>query len=187
MRLSLVVLFALASPLLSQSFASNFVIDKSKPFVYLVFDHIGTQKPHYKGDDPKRLFLRVVNNCNIPIRVVVDDANPGLGYLVNHEVLAWPDSSEILMLGNKDEEVRSYQTDRESALRHMPKGLSMELASLLPVMPGQSLLLNIPRSDVGQYWFIRIEFEFFVQPLPSGTGPSMYLTFTDAEIPFNKR
>ena len=181
------MLLLLFSPgLLAQNIKDSFLIDKSKPFAYLVFDHIATQKPQYQGDDPKRLFLRVVNNCNIPIRFQVSDANPGPGVIVEHDVLPWPDPSEMMILSSPDE-VRSYRKDRESALKHMPAEYSIHLGSLEQVQPGQSLLINMPRNHVSQYWFIRIGFEFFLEPLPKGTGPSMSLTFTDVEIPFSKR
>jgi hypothetical protein len=177
-----------ASPLLGQNFASNFVIDKSKPFAYVVFDHFEKQKPQYEGDDPKRLILRVVNNCNIPLRFMVADSNLGSGYLVEHGVMAAGDYSDIPEMPMSPEEARNYQRDRESALKHMPKGQWFHLGGgTLPLEPGKSILINIPRNHVSEYWFIRISFDFVLEPDPNGNRPSMYLTFTESDIPFNKR
>jgi len=61
---------------------SNFLIDPSKDFVYLKFDHVGDREPLSPEEPPNGLWLRLVNNCRIPIVVAVFDAgalNAGVG------------------------------------------------------------------------------------------------------------
>jgi hypothetical protein len=185
----LVFVFVFATPVFCQSLESSFVIDKSQPFAYIVFDHIAKQKPQYAGDDPKRLFLRVVNNCKIPIRFTVNNANPGPGYIVDHDVIPEPEPSEELSAVSL-RDFMDEQSLRKSALKQMPQGYSIHLGENQSVLPGQSLLINMPRNHVSQYWIVRVGFEFVLESIPTntkGTGPEMYLTFTEGQIPFSKR
>jgi hypothetical protein len=65
------LLLALTSSLggLARTTQENFVLDSSKPFVYLKFERIGPRKPVLKAEAPLGLWLRLVNNCRVPIQV----------------------------------------------------------------------------------------------------------------------
>jgi hypothetical protein len=49
---------------------SDFVIDSSKPYVYLELDHVGPREPLRGGEPTAGLWLRLKNNCKLPIVVV---------------------------------------------------------------------------------------------------------------------
>jgi len=49
---------------------STFVIDTSKPYVYLAIDHIGPRKPLRDGEIGLGIWLRLKNNSQIPIVVI---------------------------------------------------------------------------------------------------------------------
>jgi len=68
-----IMLLALASSGLAQMSPQQFVIDQSKPYVYLRFDHLGNREPAHGGESAKGLWLRLVNNCNLPIKISVFD------------------------------------------------------------------------------------------------------------------
>jgi len=50
--------------------ASDFLIDSSKPYVYLELDHVGPREPLREGEPTTGLWLRLKNNCKLPIVVV---------------------------------------------------------------------------------------------------------------------
>ena len=53
----------------------DFLIDPSKDYVYLEFDHLGSRE-RIGGDEVSQgLWIRLVNNCRVP--VVVAMFNPG--------------------------------------------------------------------------------------------------------------
>ena len=59
----------------------GFLIDPSKHYVYLKFDHVGDRHPLSRDEASKGLWLRLVNNCRIPIVVAIFNtgtADPGV-------------------------------------------------------------------------------------------------------------
>jgi hypothetical protein len=49
---------------------SDFLIDPSKPYVYLELDHVGPRRPLREGEPGTGLWLRLKNNCRLPIVVM---------------------------------------------------------------------------------------------------------------------
>lgn len=47
----------------------NFLVDPSKPYVYLEVDHIGPREPHNEKEPNTGIYLRLRNNCRLPIIV----------------------------------------------------------------------------------------------------------------------
>jgi hypothetical protein len=47
----------------------DFLIDPSKPYVYLETDHIGPRKPGNEHEPNTGIYLRLKNNCRLPIIV----------------------------------------------------------------------------------------------------------------------
>jgi hypothetical protein len=77
-QLRMILLFCLVTNLLAQDKgAQNFVLDQTKPYVYLKFDHIGPRKPLRTGESGTGLWLRVVNNCHLPIVFTSFSMPPG--------------------------------------------------------------------------------------------------------------
>jgi hypothetical protein len=57
--------------------AKGLRIDPSRPFVYLRFDHVGEGARVWDRDPATRIWLRLVNNCRLPIVVMGSDEVPG--------------------------------------------------------------------------------------------------------------
>src|ERR1700722_8227643 len=75
------VLLASAALVEAQKRTSSFVIDPSKPYVYLKFDHVGKRQPLSPHEPDKGLWIRLVNNCRLPITVATFDTettDPGI-------------------------------------------------------------------------------------------------------------
>jgi hypothetical protein len=45
------------------------LINSKRPFVYLIFDHIGPGVPEFDSEPPTRIWLRLVNNSSMRIKV----------------------------------------------------------------------------------------------------------------------
>jgi hypothetical protein len=62
----------------AKSFAegSQFLVDPSKPYVYLELDHVGPRKPLREGEPDIGIWLRLKNNCKLPIVVIALGATP---------------------------------------------------------------------------------------------------------------
>jgi hypothetical protein len=162
------IILVIASSGLAQVTPERFVIDESKPYVYLKFDHIGSREPANSEESTKGLWLRLVNNCNLPIKISVFDVgtrNAGVG--VNFEVVR-----------------RAGWIDPESAdHQKMPLGYSVDIGMTKRIPPKGDLLLSVPTETVAKDWYIRVRFDFDL-PAPKGRyHPYSVVDFTWNEIP----
>ena len=76
--LCLLVQFLLvsAAPLWAQGKKTqSFVLNPAKPYAYIVFDHAGKRTPLGNGENKYGYWLRLVNNCRLPIAVTVFSRN----------------------------------------------------------------------------------------------------------------
>jgi hypothetical protein len=55
---------------------SDFLIDPNKPYVYLEVDHVGPRKPLRNGEPNIGIWLRLKNNCKLPIAILAVGAPP---------------------------------------------------------------------------------------------------------------
>jgi hypothetical protein len=133
------IVLAIASLSVAQVTPARFVIDESQPYVYLKFDHIGSREPANSEESTKGLWLRLVNNCNLPIKISVFDVgthNAGVG--VNFDVVR-----------------RAGWIDPESAdHQKMPLGYSVDIGMTRRIPPKEDLLLSVPAEAVTKNWFI---------------------------------
>lgn len=183
-----VLLSLIMSPyLLAQSTRDSFVIDKSKAFAYLAFDHIGPRTPAGQGESTEGLWLRVVNNCNIPIvlRSHAIDGNSGL--ILDDEVV--PETPMLQIVGSPEQVKAAEQEeqDRRDALKHKPEGYESEVSGALRVQPGTEALFSVPRDHVGRFWFLRIRFALDASRSSIAGGPFTDLDFHEYELPKEKR
>jgi hypothetical protein len=129
----------------SQNFARQFVIDSSKPYVYIKFDHIGDRKPVNDWESSKGMWLRLVNNCKLPIQISVLGSSTGdTGVLLNFEVVPEPGRFA------PDEEQR----------KKMPYGYAADIGTLVTIPPKKDLLFSVPLESVTKLWYIQIRFDF---------------------------
>ena len=149
-----------------QSSRRSFVLDPSKPYAYLAFDHRGSHN----------LWLQIVNNSNETLLVATAgtrDGEPGVFY----DVI--PVEIRGVVVSNTDEPPNTND--------HVvvPRGFSSEVYSESSVYPGKTLLFSVPADAVSPKGFLRVkvaldvgnrarpgpytELDFFIEDLPSGT------------------
>jgi hypothetical protein len=189
-KLACILLLAVAT-MYAQSPDTSFVLDGTKPYVYLQFDHVGPRKPLHEGEPSMGIWLRIVNNCKVPISVRsygVTTGDTGTG--VFDEIIPVPqvftvqaDSGEIPL--STDE--RPTQKIAKEPSAKMPEGYEAELSSVTRVLPGKSLLFSVPRNHVSREWFLRVKFALAVSRPSVGTGPFTELDFFDEQIPAPSR
>src|SRR5581483_7712034 len=125
-----------------QNVTSDFVIDQSKPYAYLKFDHIGPRKPTQSGESDLGLWLKVVNNCRIPIVFRGSSSLPGNpGVTLMDKVIEVEPVMEIIATSS-DEEMETKERERQekekARVRHLkqkPIGYSCEVCGVVRVEP----------------------------------------------------
>jgi hypothetical protein len=190
MKRLIAFLILTAATLHAQSAATGFVLDATKPYVYLQFDHVGPRKPLHAGEPPIGLWLRIVNNCKLPISVRsygVTTGGAGVGVLdevipVPQEITVQADSGRMPLSSDGP----PTQKANEPAVK-MPEGYSAELSSVSDILPGKSLLFSLPRNHVSRDWFVRVKFWLDVSKPSVGTGPLTELDFFNEQIPASSR
>lgn len=188
MKQRLILLFVvIAWPVLGWSRdiqPKDFVIDQSKPYVYLKFDHVGPRKPIGEGEGKVGLWLRVVNNCRIPILFVSHDMPSGSpGVMLDDEVVEVEPTLQIFGSTAEVDEYERQEKLRRSNLHHKPNGYQSEVAGVARIVPGEELLFSVPRNHVNKDWYMRVKFALDLNPSSIGVGPFTYLTFYESDIP----
>jgi hypothetical protein len=185
-KLACILLFAVAA-MYAQSPDTSFVLDGTKPYVYLQFDHVGPRKPLHEGEPSTGLWLRIVNNCKVPIGVRSYGVTTGdIGTGVFDEII--PVQQGITVQAYFGEislstDEKPTQTTANEQSTKMPEGYSAELSSVTRVLPGQSLLFSVPRNHVSRDWFLRVKFALAVSKPSVGPGPFTELDFFNEQIP----
>jgi hypothetical protein len=175
----IVVLFLFATSMHAQSATTSFVLDQSKAYAYLQFDHVGPRKPIQEGEPAQGLWLRLVNNCKVPINgrtYGITTGDPGVGVL--DEVI--PFSPILEIHSDLDQPV-----SKDHPQQKMPPGYDDELASMTTIFPGKSLLFSVPRDQVSSDWFVRVKITLDVSKPSVGIGPFTELDFLESQIPAN--
>ena len=175
------IMFVLAfcARMFGQEPISDFVLNPSRPYVYVQFDHVGPRKPLRGGEGNVGLWLRIVNNCRVPITVPtfgLTTGDPGVGVL--DEVV--PDNPRMSVSAEPDvinlSEEGSSRGNPSKATpvnpkNNPPRGYSAEVFSLTRVRPGKDLLFSVPLNHVSDNWFMRVGFVLDVNKPSVGTGP----------------
>ena len=183
--------------------AQPFVIDPDRYFVYLKFDHIGKGIKRSDEESEIRIWLKFVNNCNVPVNLrtfgtpegspaeevgVMDFVVPELpprGVIVTTDapispttVVIGPDSSSPNQTESSDS--RKYDSVRDAP----PPDYWFELGSGVTVQPGKEVLFSIPLNQLGRTWHVEVPFNFKVPqgkccraPIVGGE-PEMHITYS---------
>jgi hypothetical protein len=180
------LVFTFCATMQGQQPMTDFVLNPSKPYVYLQFDHVGPRKPLHEGEDNVGLWLRIVNNCREPITVPtfgLPPGDPGVGVL--DEVV--PDILTTSVSADSDgidlSEGSTSTAAPVSPKDRPPQGYSAEVFSMTRVLPGKDLLFSVPLNHVSNKWFMRVRFILDVDKPSLGTGPYTYLNFFKTQIP----
>jgi len=161
---------------------TDFLIDPSKEYVYLQFDHLGSRE-RIGGDEVSQgLWIRLVNNCRVP--VLVATFNPGTGDPgsgIYDEVVPVAAKGPILHSeGNPKNQLRSSRLTSAK----MPKGYSLpDTFSTTSISPGESILFSVPANHVNPSWSLEIRFYLGPSGALFGSGPYSVLTFDWVDIP----
>jgi hypothetical protein len=164
----------------------GFALDKSKAYVYLEFDHVGVRKPLQKGEPRRGLWLRIVNNCQLPIRIGtfgITTGDPGVGIL--DEVVSEGGGVRTEQNAVLEEMGSGSQTDAPSPPSSIPipEGYSAEVHSVTTIAPGKNVLFSIPTDHVGLGWFMRVRFTLDLGNPQIGNAPYSYVDFYYSQIP----
>jgi len=177
-----VALLTASSALESQSKPGDFLVDTSKHYVYLKFDHTGHREP-LPGDEGSQqgLWLRLVNNCRIPIAVAIFDpgtGDPGVGVFDEVVPVAMKPTVHFGGLGG------SGSKPVEPSHVRAPRGYSPpDVASTTTVSPGESLLFSVPLNHVGPSLYLQVRFYLDVPGDPYDSGPYSVVSFNWQDIP----
>jgi len=164
------LMLSLVAMALAQEDQSGFLLDASKPFVYVAFDHTGPRQQVTQGESPNGLWLRLVNNCKIPIEVLTFDlgtTDPGVG--INYDVV--PVGGVF---------------DARPPIR-IPRGYSSPVGSPVMIKPGEDLLFSVPSNHVTKWWHLETRFDLALPTPRSGFHPYSVASFAWENIPVKSR
>jgi hypothetical protein len=183
MSVRILILLLATGAFAQESNISNFVLDTSKPYVYLKFDHIGSRQPRFQGEGNTGLWLRAVNNCRLPILFEGHNALPGeSGFYLFHEVVE--EELYMTILDKTIEEIEKDKKLKQQKLKSKPWGYSDDTGGRIWIQPGKDILFSVPINHVDDDWYIRVEFTFALYDSSSlSNGPVSYLTFKKWDIP----
>jgi hypothetical protein len=167
-------------------FTEEFLINPDRPFVYLSFDHIGTGVRFSEDEPSTRIWLRIVNNCQLAIKVrtfgVPDGALAGeVGLL--HEVV---EDQPILTISA---DIPPKSAEHRNDVGMMPSGYQAELSSAATIGPGKDILFSVPANHIGQNWHIEIPIDFVLPPSHGlrnetvGGEPSVRVSYSEWDLP----
>ena len=159
--------------------AETFVIDPNRPYVYLKFDRIGKGIPRNESEPTSRIWLRLVNNCRVPIIVStfgIPDGSPKYEVGVMDEVVPVSVSGLVTMgqlpmtpLPPPFSPVTPEQKPLTKAVANeMPSGYTFDVGSFEVIPPGRAILFSVPTSHLSKRWYFKIPFRF---DLPKRKGP----------------
>jgi len=184
-RLALVLALA-ATSAVAQDKTEQFVIDASKPFAYIKFDHVADRKKPSPDESPKGLWLRLVNNCRVPIAVTANGPEAGEpGVTIEYDVV----QISILgmpHLGRFPDSLGSSHPAQESTPdvnAKPPRGYSIEVGSSLTIPPGEDLLFSVPLNTVSPSWFLQIPFHFQLPGARTVQPPTILVDFGWQNLP----
>ena len=185
------LLMALASSaVLAQAGRQGFVLDSSKPYVYLLFDHVGPRKPVQEGEPSTGLWLRVVANCRVSIRIGtfgITTGDPGIGVL--DEVVSENTGGVRVEAEGRTVPTGAIEAQPDAAKPKpgkptaVPQGYSAEVHSTTMIAQGENVLFSVPINHVGGSWFMRVRFTLDVSRPEAGNGPYSYVDFYESQIP----
>lgn len=167
--------------MVAQDMAQRFVINPAKPYAYLKFDHVADRKPLSTDESSKGLWLRLVNNCRIPIIVAIFNpgtGDPGIG--IYDEVIPVFIKGPFLKglrPGENPPKVAQLPEDKP------PEGYSSDVFSTTIIAPGDSLLFSVPLNHVSPNWYMQIMFNLGVPGAHYGSEPYSTLSFYWQSIP----
>jgi len=143
----------------------TFVLNPDRQFVYVQFDHVGPGSPRAEGEGPVRVWLRLVNNCAIPIEVraggFAEGHKPADEVPILEDVVRDPPLRIVIYSGTKP--------PTETKKKPEPtQGYESDVSGIATIRPGKNILFSLPTTQFAEGWHIEIPYKFH---LPQGKGP----------------
>ncbi len=156
------LLSLLAVPAASCQTAPKLALDPAKPIVYLEFDHAGPRTPEDQSEPPEGIWLRLVNNSVLTVRVHAWHTSVERDrLLVEHWIVAiWGVSP-----------------------KNMPGGYASDIGESVVLGPGKSLIFSVPENHVSPQWGMEVPFQFDLPAIKHGAQPSSLVRFGWSDIP----
>ena len=162
----------------------DFLIDPSKHYVYLKFDHVGDREPLSTDEPRKGLWLRVVNNCRLPIIVAIFDTGTPNAEVGVYDEVVMPTVKRPLPILYFPGQAKSQPKPPASPQELPPEGYSLPDAfSTTVISPGDNLLFSVPVNHVGPSWYLQIRSYFELPGEGYGSGPYSVVSFDWQDIP----
>lgn len=177
--------------------AEQFIFNKERAFTYLQFDHVGKGPRRNENEPAYRIWLRLVNNCRVPIVIRTSgvlDGSPVGEVGIFHNVVANPPAygysgGAILESGTSPKPAES-----PAATPPMPQGYDTDVSSSETLQASESLLFSIPLNHLSGKWHIEIPFRFDLpHKRPShyemniGGQPRMAISYWLSDLPADAR
>jgi hypothetical protein len=182
----------------------KFLIDPNRPYVYLKFDHTGKGIPRSESEPTSRIWLRLVNNCHVPIIVStfgIPKGSPKYEAGVMDKVVPVA-ASELVTIGQLPmaplpppfgPAAPEPKPSTKAMVDEMPSGYMFDVGSFSIIPPGKAILFSVPASHLSERWDFEIPFRF---DLPKCRGrydptiggqPHMTITYSISDIPSEYR
>jgi hypothetical protein len=178
----------------------SFLLDQSKPYVYLTVESIGPREPRNESEPKTGIFLQLHNNCIVPIVINTFGVPPGahanevgvLDHVVANPLATLGDGSVSYeradkMLGTQaestalalqltaDQEAKPQSSPNATPTTSMPFGYLNPTSSFMTVKPGQAVLFSLPRDHVSATWHVEITFRFAAKNTSHFRAPCNFL------------
>lgn len=184
----------------------GFLLDQSKPYVYLEVDHIGAREPRNEGEPNNGIWLRLHNNCAIPIVIrtfgtppngrkgeigVLDNVIPNPIQPVGDGVVSYgtwpntmsaPDVPPLLGAQRATSKIDPPQAGKKGANDAMPYGYRFPASSSATLEPGQSVYFSLPKNHVSDRWHVEIPFRFDLKVRSSLRVPDNFIALYQADL-----
>lgn len=201
--------FAQVHPTSAKSAAKMFLVDPTKPYVYLTVDHVGPREPRREGESSTGIWLRLHNNCIVPIALdtlsplspsgelqpfdhVVADGPPPFGGMDERfsEIPEYPTEHSLAGelwdkgKGEVPSRVLANPVEKPSQPKDakMPKGYWSDVAGVATIYPGQSLYFSIPRNQLSARWHIEIDFTFDLHVRSEIPSAENYVSLYEVQV-----
>jgi hypothetical protein len=160
-----VLLLCSACPVLqAQTSERDFVIDTNRPYAYVKFDHIGKGVKRSDEEPDLRIWLRLTNNCRLPITVrtfeVPDGGLEDEQGVMDMIVAIEPPRGPVFIGTRADGTVMGPEPFVKATPDELPHDYWFEVGSAQAIEPGTDLLFSVPINHVGPRWSFEIPFEF---------------------------
>jgi hypothetical protein len=175
----------------AQAPAGAFVIDPNRPYVYLKFDHIGNGIQREEDEPTSRIWLRLTNNCRLPITVRtfgVPDGSPKDEQGVMDIIVAI-EPPRVTLIGVRSDGTVEPKPFVKARPDELPHDYWAEVGSSQNIPPGTALLFSVPINHVGPRWDFEIPFDFeavngkYPRDPSVGGLPQMTFHYTMFDLP----